>query len=395
MTRNRATKTLSLFLAVLFLLSILAGCGRSDKDSSSESVEVMNETVLNDSAEDFLDYEDTTATSTLKGGGFGAENIADFSPRTVWAEGAYDEGAGECLMLNIPEGTTITGGMIIPGNYRSKKAFKEHAAPTRISISSGDSYIEVDLSKYASTYKNNFQGYHFKLKKSIVSDGLVKIFIVGTRSGSKYAHCCISELHLSGKEAKEPGQAATREEMLENNGDLFDLTSRLEGIYKNHMGWPGSVQDVTITAEELNPEDKAFALYQYQYFVTDARIHYDTDTTNKCTKSELTDIMNELFPLVTDEDMECFYEHYVKKIKKNTCKMNAVGDFGATDVMFFTDATSERTENGITIHGHIYRYSDDGTETYVGGQFTGEYELLDPNSGNYRFRSLTVQQAVG
>ena len=393
--RDNRMRILPLLLSIVLLIGLMAGCGRSDKDSSSESAEVLNETVLKDSPEDFLDYELVTATSTLKGGGFGAENINDFSPRTVWAEGAYDEGAGECLMLNIPEGTKITGGMIIPGYYKSKKAFKEHAAPTRISISSGDDYIEVDLSKYAHSYKNNFQGYHFKLKKSIVSDGLVKVYIVDTRSGSKYAHSCISELHLSGKEAEEPGRTATREEMLENNGDTFDLAHRLECIYKNHMGWPEQVQDVTITTEDLTSEDKAFVLYQYQYFTTDARIHYDSEKLNKCTKSELTDIMNELFSSVTDEDMESFYQNYVKKIKKNNCKMNAVGDFGSTDVMFFTDATCVRSDTGITVHGHIYRYSEDGSETYVAGQFTGEYELTDPQSGNCRFRSLTVQQAVG
>jgi hypothetical protein len=253
----------------------------------------------------------------------------------------------------------------------------------------------VTLSKYTGKYKNNFQGYEFKLRKSIVSNGVVRVFITNTRSGKKFPHSCISELHLKGKLPKEiPESAVTMDELMNGTNETFDLAHRLECIYKNHMNWPQTVENVSIASEDLTSEDKAFSLYQYQYFITDARIHYDSETLNKSTKSELTGIMEELFGSASEEDMQCFYDNYTKKIKKNTCKMPATGDFGSGDWMFFTDAQLSVTDTGITVWGHIYRTDENGN-SHIGGQFSGTFDPPAGDSGNCRFRSLTVTQAVG
>ena len=397
MRKNKQKNTSVIVLALLLSLSLIAGCGRRDSGSSSasEEPEVMNTTVLKADPADYLDTSLIAATSTVHGGGFDASYISDMDPTTAWAEGAYDEGAGECLMLEIPEGTVVTGGLILPGYWRSKKAFQEYAAPTRISVSSGEDFQEVSLSKYTGKYKNNFQGYEFKLRKSIVSNGIVRVFITDTRSGKKFPHSCISELHLKGKLPKEiPESTVTMNDLVSSTNAAFDLSHRLECIYKNHMGWPQTVEDITITTEGLTPEDKAFALYQYQYFITDARIHYDSETLNKSTKSELTGIMEELFGPVGEGDMQCFYDNYVKKIKKETCKMPATGDFGAGDWMFFTDVNLDVTDTEVMVQGHVYQYDENGS-SYIGGQFTGVFDLPAGDSGNCRFRSLTVSRAVG
>ena len=397
MRKNNHKKTPVIAVAVLLSLSMIAGCGRGDPRSSSasEEKEVINTTVLKADPADYLDASLIAATSTVHGGGFDASYINDMDPTTAWAEGAYDEGAGECLMMEIPEGTVVTGGLILPGYWRSKKAFEEYAAPTRISVSSGEDFQEVSLSKYTGKYKNSFQGYEFKLRKSIVSNGVVRVFITNTRSGKKFPHSCISELHLKGKLPKEiPESAVTMDELMNGTNETFDLAHRLECIYKNHMNWPQTVENVTIASEDLTSEDKAFSLYQYQYFITDARIHYDSETLNKSTKSELTGIMEELFGSASEEDMQCFYDNYTKKIKKNTCKMPATGDFGSGDWMFFTDAQLSVTDTGITVWGHIYRTDENGN-SHIGGQFSGTFDPPAGDSGNCRFRSLTVTQAVG
>ena len=74
--------------------------------------------------------------------------------------------------------------------------------------------------------------------------------------------------------------------------------------------------------------------------------------------------------------------------------MPATGDFGAGDWMFFTDVNLDVTETEVMVQGHIYRYDENGN-SYIGGQFTGVFDLPAGDSGNCRFRSLTVSQAVG
>ena len=108
----------------------------------------------------------------------------------------------------------------------------------------------------------------------------------------------------------------------------------------------------------------------------------------------MTGIMEELFGSASEEDMQCFYDNYTKKIKKNTCKMPATGDFGSGDWMFFTDAQLSVTDTGITVWGHIYRTDENGN-SHIGGQFSGTFDPPAGDSGNCRFRSLTVTQAVG
>ena len=237
MRKNNHKKTTVIAVAVLLSLSMIAGCGRGDPGSSSasEEKEVMNTTVLKADPADYLDASHIAATSTVHGGGFDASYINDMDPTTAWAEGAYDEGAGECLMMEIPEGTVVTGGLILPGYWRSKKAFEEYGAPTRISVSSGEDFQEVSLSKYTGKYKNSFQGYEFKLRKSIVSTGVVRGLTTKTRSGKKFPHSCISELHLKGKLPKEiPESAVTMDELMNDTNENFTLAHRLEGIYTHH-----------------------------------------------------------------------------------------------------------------------------------------------------------------
>lgn len=74
--------------------------------------------------------------------------------------------------------------------------------------------------------------------------------------------------------------------------------------------------------------------------------------------------------------------------------MPATGDFGSGDWMFFTDVKLTVTETEIIVRGNIFRYDEDGNSD-IGGQFTGIFDPPAGDSGNCRFRSLTVSRAVG
>ena len=130
-----------------------------------------------------------------------ASYIDDGSLSTAWNEGVPGDGTGEYLELAYPAGTILTGGVIWPGFYDTEELFYQNNAPTSLEISSGGISSIVELGESAAVWQPDFGGFLFKLDREIVSDGTVRVTILGVRAGNTYDDTCISELYFKGREA--------------------------------------------------------------------------------------------------------------------------------------------------------------------------------------------------
>ena len=136
-----------------------------------------------------------------------ASYIDDGDLSTAWNEGVSGDGTGEYLELAYPAGTVLTGGVIWPGFYDTEELFYQNNAPTSLEISSGGVSAVVELGDSAAVWQAGFAGFSFEMDKEIVSDGIVRVTILGTRAGNTYDDTCISELDFTGREAE--GQVST------------------------------------------------------------------------------------------------------------------------------------------------------------------------------------------
>ena len=155
-----------------------------------------------------------------------ASYIDDGSLSTAWNEGVAGDGTGEYLELAFPAGTVITGGVIWPGFYETEELFYQNNAPTLLEISSGGVSSVVEPGDSAAVWQPDFAGFSFTLDKEIVSDGTVRVTILGVRAGNTYDDTCISELYFTGREAAGQEASAGENRITEISGaDIGDIVA--------------------------------------------------------------------------------------------------------------------------------------------------------------------------
>ena len=147
-----------------------------------------------------LEPTDVKASSqrAYDGADYYPQYASDYNNRTAWVEGVNGEGVGGYLEYSIPEGSMVLGGSITVGFYKSETLLFKNSAPTRISVSFGDQVRYVDVREGVSEFINEYGGYEFEFDEPIVSNGILRITIEETRSGSTWDDTCISELHFFG-----------------------------------------------------------------------------------------------------------------------------------------------------------------------------------------------------
>ncbi|GEM_PF-6583215 len=172
-----------LLLSAAFALALPLSAGAS---FSSQAVDITDV---------FLE-----SSSTLWEPGYdhNAYNLMDNSLSTEWTEGAPGNGVGEYVNYYIPNGTSISGGILYTGHLASEDLFQKNGAPSKLRVSSGNVSAVVDVTAYADSYFACRTGYSFSFNPPLVSDGIVKVSIESVRDGWLYADACISELRFTG-----------------------------------------------------------------------------------------------------------------------------------------------------------------------------------------------------
>ena len=373
------------------------------------------------------------ASSTLVEPGYdhSAWQVQDYDTSTAWTEGAPGNGLGESLYMETDRYTVITGGVICTGYYRSEDLFYKNGAPTRIYIHTGSQEAYLDVTEDANTYRNGYEGFHFRFDEPLVSDGSVTMTIVGVRDGSKWQDACISEFRLEGYQAtadtvpdysgelphvslvlpendqewgdpflNPAGLGADGREAGETEGYTQDpeyldgetverLRAFADTIYKIQTGHTGA-GDVEISMEDLYSFSHAGVLNWYQAKVRDERISYQR-AFHYAYEEDLKDIVGELFETQTpQEDVQALCDYFGSVREGEMIRMNASGN-GWNDTYYLREPASAGFELGKTVLiGAVMEYNA-GSQGYI---HTKSYHAIftqDPDAADvFRFDGLYV-----
>lgn len=139
-----------------------------------------------------------SSTLRIKGYDYSAWNLFDWSKKTIWAEGALNEGIGEGFMLFMDRPNRIDGIRIYPGFQENKNLYRNNYLPCLLYLEVGGQSITCDLRKNLHNFEKDGQYYWVDcyFSEPIYSDYISVIIGDVTSYGSNPdPDCCISEFH--------------------------------------------------------------------------------------------------------------------------------------------------------------------------------------------------------
>ena len=366
---------------------------------------------------DWLTPQEIKASSQLHEAGYSYDPwyVYDQDPVSAWVEGSGGYGTGEYLEFSFPAGTVLTGGIVSPGFCKNGDLFDKNSAPSSLLISSGSMSVTLDVSTYAASYSASSSGYLFTLPQPLTCDGVVRVTIQDVREGWKYADTVISEMRFQGYDGSAAGTAASGgtesgstasggtdaasaqpvksiEEMTDEDRDT------LKGIaywaYRHHSGFGTSqAENSALTAEDLSAEDKAFVLYWFQYFQKDKRIYRSSSPEyNEARKTDLAEIMDEIYGPGQEEAMQVFWSDYVISGDDSIVRMNGTGDFGDAGGYYFDQCSMEMTDDGrLKLVGDVQQYNYETSGYHSDKKYVVFFRVSQPGVlGQYQFDSVQV-----
>ena len=240
-------------------------------------------------------------------------HIDDRNLDTAWNEGADGNGVGEYVELYYPEGTEITGGLFFPGYYKNEEIFFQNNAITRVEISSGNQKIEMDTSRFANSYTEDYSEKEFTLDEPLICDGKVRVTILDVREGTTYNDACISELQFRGY--------ATDDTQSENAGDAHynymheadmfqssdlgcEILNQLEGLKSFDL-------DASFSLSMDTPEYRAYIILYFIYIKGGQYFNHD-GFGFVCDRARIEEFYQSMFGECNEEDLDTFYDLYVE-----------------------------------------------------------------------------------
>ena len=402
---------------------------------------VFGDTLLNRSA---------SSSSTLYESGYdhGAWSSMDYDVTTAWMEGADGPGYGEYMMIYTEPYAVVTGGVIYPGFYKSEDLFYKNNAPTRLYIRTGSQESYLDVTECATSYQQNFAGYHFTFDEPLVSDGSIRVTIAGVRRGSLYDDTCVSELRFEGYvgdaasvpqfdqsiphtsvasgeicysdkpgnsgndgngvsyyipdsvydingiggDGREPGEpeesyAPTQDADYVDPVTAENLTQFASALYRIHCC--GTSAQLDINDSNLYSFSRAYMLNWYQSHYTDDRITFGSGY-NYAYEDDLTEILGELFRSVSpQEDLEALEVYFADYRKGQLFRLDPErSEWKSGPVYLELPSSVQEADGRILLTGRVMEYNE-----YAGYYMsTLEYDayfVQDPvNSAIYRFDEL-------
>ena len=366
-------------------------------------------------AEEIILAEAVGASSSLKssiGISYEPENIQDFNTDTCWSEGVPGNGIGEYLVLEIPAGTLLTGGVIYDGYQKSVDTFQRNPAPAALRISTGGDERFLDLKEVVNTYYGSEGGgYDFKFDQPLCSDGYVMIEIEDVRGGYAYEDTSISELYFTGvdtvKETVETDHyIGDAEEAGFTVAQISDLQGMAMSIYMGYNGYADYSSGAKVTGEMLNAGQQAYVLYGYQFHADDDRIERNVsyqgqDGYNAASEQDLKDILSELFGDQAKADaFDAFCSAYEKGRENDMIYMDCAGDFGGASVYYFdypgivlTDTVEGQTT--VTIIGDVREWNYESAVFESAGNYSAKFVVNRSGNGQDTFTFKELYTGVG
>ena len=390
-----------------------------------------------------INYYGSRASSVLDEPGYdhNAWCMYDDDLTTAWMEGADGHGYGEYVDFFMEECTVITGGTIYPGFYQDEDMFYKNNAPTMLYIHAGEQEAYLDVTEYATTYEENFNGYRFVFNEPLIAwDGEVRVTIVAVRPGWKYDDTCITELWFDGYQATSETvpqlpegtphasvalpadqEAHTQEiheggypdfylhpdglgsdgrgpDEIEGTTDAefleFPLTQRLSyfasALYKLHCK-SQHAQPKTIRSSDLYSYSRAYMLNWYQYNISDDRI-ISEGYSHYAYEEDLKEILDELFVNASvEEDLQTFCEEFSVSRRGTRIEMNATGDFGDGGSFYLTSPdVAERAGKRTVINGSVMEYRSSGNSYESVMPYKAYFIQDEENPSVFRFDELVV-----
>ena len=320
------------------------------------------------------------ASSVLMEEGYnhGIWQLFDYDWQTAWVEGALGLGIGESLSFTFPAGTTLTSMAILPGYWKSEDLFCKNAAPTRIRVTSGKDSRDIDLSAYADTFSpwsTPAEGQRISFGSPLSCNGTVTVTLLSAREGYLYDDCCITEMHffgsVSGGAANKPqnteGDSSQKKKIKVTKEDLRNLAGFAYRLYEKHLDYPKEAMDVSLSADDLTAEDKAFAFYWYLYFTMDERCWHSPSYEVVFSTQDGMTCMEELYGSLWDEDWETFQDEYILRQERGLSYVNGTGDFGSAGMVIFMNDSYSASASGarLRIEGDVGSYKTDGSYGYA------------------------------
>ena len=134
-----------------------------------------------------------------------------------------------------------------------------------------------------------------------------------------------------------------------------------------------------IYADTMDADEKGFTLYYAVYFQQDARVQVVDQETIAVTKTDLRDMMEDLFGSASDELMEYFYSTFPMSIDGELCYFAGIGGFGAANgPIGMKDPDQVTAENDIlTLQGEMYPTDQLLEDAESIGRYTVTYRKTD------------------
>ena len=376
------------------------------------------------------------ASSTLQEPGYNHDPwvIQDDDLSTAWMEGADGNGLGEYLSIYTTQYTVITGGVIYPGFYINADLFYKNNAPTRLYFRTDSQEAYLDVTEYATTWQDNFGGYHFVFSEPLVSDGTVRVTIVGVREGWLYDDVCISELHLEGYQGNawdmpdsSDGQPhasialpadefadqsddgsfsdqsglsydglAYHEQFFTTEPEFLDIDTQKQlasfacALYRMHCHYQAP-RTMTLSADQLYSYSRAYMLNWYQSHISDERIT-SGGSSHYAYKSDLMDILHELFQSPpAGNDLDTFISTFAVSVNGQRICMDGAWDAGSSAGFSLSDPLWTDVVDGRTrLTGNVLKYNAAvGSDEYVMPYYA--YFIQDEENPHlFRFDELVV-----
>jgi len=150
----------------------------------NEELPIIPEAFVEDSQEMVIIEPTATASSTNPK--YPVSNLSDGNPQTTWVAGKQGTGAGEFITFTFNPATRLNIMNINPGYTKDDNVWATNNRLKEVSLEFSDS------SKKIVSFDGNRRSYSVDLGKENVS--WVKLNILSTYPGSKWADTCISEI---------------------------------------------------------------------------------------------------------------------------------------------------------------------------------------------------------